>query len=228
MLRFRLRVEEVSAEGPTVTSIRIGGRRLDRLGARPGQFFLWRFLTRGYWWTAHPFSLSAAPDGRSLRISVKAAGDHTARIGSIPVGTRVVAEGPFGRFTERPRQAREEPAPVAGGIGITPDPRARRDDGGRPCRDPPRAQRDATSSSGEELAGSPPAATSSCTTSSATTATRRAATCSRPTHLRELVPDIAEREVYLCGPPGMVRWMLANIRRAGVSRRRLNVERFAL
>ena len=54
--------------------------RLERLRARPGQFFLWRFLTRGFWWTAHPFSLSAAPDGRSLRISVKAAGDHTRRM----------------------------------------------------------------------------------------------------------------------------------------------------
>ena len=76
--RYRLRVAEVVAEGPTVTSLRITGRRLDRLHARPGQFFLWRFLTPGFWWTAHPFSLSAAPDGRSFRISVKAAGDHTA------------------------------------------------------------------------------------------------------------------------------------------------------
>jgi ferredoxin-NADP reductase len=47
-------------------------------------------------------------------------------------------------------------------------------------------------------------------------------------HLRELVPDIAERDVYVCGPPGMVAWMLPNIRRAGISRRRLHVERFAL
>lgn len=35
---------------------------------------LWRFLTRGRWWQAHPFSLSAAPDGRSLRLTVKAVG----------------------------------------------------------------------------------------------------------------------------------------------------------
>jgi ferredoxin-NADP reductase len=47
-------------------------------------------------------------------------------------------------------------------------------------------------------------------------------------HLRELVPDIAERDVYVCGPPGMVEWMLPNVRRAGVARRRLHVERFAL
>src|SRR5205807_10651126 len=63
-LRFRLRVAEVVAEGPGVVSLRITGRRLERLGARAGQFFVWRFLSRGRWWTAHPFSLSAAPDGR--------------------------------------------------------------------------------------------------------------------------------------------------------------------
>ena len=59
-----LRVEEVVAEGPDVVSLRIGGRRLERLNASGGQFFLWRFLsTRGRWWEAHPFSLSAAPNG---------------------------------------------------------------------------------------------------------------------------------------------------------------------
>ena len=102
--RFRLRVAEVVVEGPTVTTVRITGRRLDRLRALPGQFFLWRFLTGGFWWTAHPFSLSAAPDGRCLRISVKAAGDHTAKMRAIPVGTRVVAEGPFGSFTAAARR----------------------------------------------------------------------------------------------------------------------------
>src|SRR5262249_13055471 len=97
---YRLRVAEVLAEGPNVTSVPITDPRLERLRPRPGQFFLWRFLTGGFWWTSHPFSLSEAPNGRSLRISVKAAGDHTSRMRSIPVGTRVVAEGPYGAFTE--------------------------------------------------------------------------------------------------------------------------------
>ena len=85
----------------------------------PSRFFIWRFLARGFWWTAHPFSLSAVPDGRSLRITVKELGDHTSRIGDIPIGTRVVAEGPFGVFTEAVRKRRKL-ALVAGGIGITP------------------------------------------------------------------------------------------------------------
>jgi len=49
-----------------------------------------------------------------------------------------------------------------------------------------------------------------------------------PAHLRELVPDVAEREVYLCGPPAMVEVLSGELRRAGVARKHLHVERFAL
>jgi len=131
--RHRLRVADVVEEAPGVVSLRIEGRRLDRLSARAGQFFIWRFLAGGRWWTAHPFSLSRAPDGRSLRITVKALGDHSARVGDIPVGTRVVAEGPFGVFTEAARR-REKVLLIAGGIGITPI-RDLRPDGGDGRRD---------------------------------------------------------------------------------------------
>jgi predicted ferric reductase len=44
--RYRLRVAEVVPEGPGVVSLRIIGRNLERLHARAGQFFLWRFLSR--------------------------------------------------------------------------------------------------------------------------------------------------------------------------------------
>ncbi len=117
--RYRMRVAEVVAEGPDVVSVRITGRGLDRLNARAGQFFLWRFLGRGRWWASHPFSLSAAPDRRSLRITVKALGDFSSRLGEIAPGTRVVAEGPFGVFSGAVRQ-RDKVALIGGGIGITP------------------------------------------------------------------------------------------------------------
>jgi hypothetical protein len=73
------------------------GRQLERLGGRGGQFFLWRFLTKSRWWQAHPFSLSATPDGSALRITVKDVGDFTKLIGEIKPGTRVLADGPYGR-----------------------------------------------------------------------------------------------------------------------------------
>src|SRR5438874_12285058 len=119
VFRYRLRVVEVAPEGPGVVSVSITGRKLERLHAHAGQFFVWRFLARGRWWTAHPFSLSAAPAGRSLRITVKARGDHTAKLAAIPQGTRVLAEGPFGVFTAAARR-RDKSLLIASGIGITP------------------------------------------------------------------------------------------------------------
>src|SRR3954453_8630633 len=60
-LRHRLRVVAVQPEGPGVVSLLISGRGLAALGAEPGQFFRWRFLTRDLWWASNPYSLSAPP-----------------------------------------------------------------------------------------------------------------------------------------------------------------------
>ena len=37
-----------------------------------------------------------------------------------------------------------------------------------------------------------------------------------PAHLRELLPDIADRDVYVCGPPSLARMIEGNLRQAGV------------
>ncbi len=52
--RHRLRVTDVHLESPDTVSVYLTGRALDRLDVRPGQFFRWRFATRGLWWTATP------------------------------------------------------------------------------------------------------------------------------------------------------------------------------
>jgi predicted ferric reductase len=97
--RHRLRVAEVVHEGDGVVSLHITGHRLN---AQAGQFFLWRFLDRRSWWASHPFSFSAAPDGRSLRITAKALGDFSGRMGEIRPAR---ASSPRGRSasSRRPR-----------------------------------------------------------------------------------------------------------------------------
>ena len=218
--RYRLRVAEVVEEGPGVVSIRMTGRRLDRLHARPGQFFQWRFLDR--WWTAHPFSLSEAPDGRSLRITVKALGDHTAAFASVPVGTRVLAEGPFGVFTDARRRTGKRLL-LAGGIGITPV-RALVEHPGDDDVVVYRAIREDELVLRGELEEFGVAVHYVVGDHAAPGGDRLLS----PDHLLELVPDIAERDVYLCGPPGMTDAVLRNVRAAGVPRRNVHVERFAL
>jgi predicted ferric reductase len=225
-LRYRLRVAAVVAEAPGVVSVWITGRGLGRLNAHAGQFFLWRFLTRGRWAKAHPFSLSAAPDGRSLRITVKALGDDTARMAEIPVGTRVVAEGPFGVFTEASRR-REKVLLIAGGIGITPIRALLQQMRGdvvvvyRVVSD-------------EDILFRPELDTLAASTGAelhyvvGDHATEEGRWYLTPGHLRELVPDIADRDVYVCGPPALTDIAVRHVRQAGVRRSHIHAERFAL
>jgi len=118
-LRHRLHVVDVVPETADTVSIYVGGRRLDRLAADAGHFFRWRFLTRDCWWQSHPFSLSAAPKGRWLRLTVKAVGRHTANLHRLSPGVPVLAYGPSGVFTAR-RRRRLRALLIAAGSGIAP------------------------------------------------------------------------------------------------------------
>jgi predicted ferric reductase len=225
LVRYRLRVLEVVEEGPGVVSIVVAGRRLDRLNARGGQFFLWRFLDRHRWWTAHPFSLSALPERDRLRITVKALGDHTGRLASLKPGTRVLAEGPFGVFTEDVRRC-PGAVLVAGGIGVTPVRALLEEAEGdvvvlyRALTDDDLVLRDEL----EALAAERGA------TLHLLPGDHRGAgkDLLSPDHLRLLVPDVAERDVFVCGPAGMAEALVRNVRAAGVPRRHVHTERFAL
>ena len=118
-LRHGLRVTSVVRESSDVVSVYLTGRRLDRLPLRAGQFLNVRFLDGPGWTRSNPFSLSAAPDGRSLRITAKALGDGSARLARLRPGTRVVFEGPYGRLSDRAR-TRQRLLLIGAGVGITP------------------------------------------------------------------------------------------------------------
>jgi predicted ferric reductase len=118
-LRHRLVVERVERLDDDVISIRMRGVDLDRLHSTGGQFFIWRFLTPGQWWQAHPYSLSAHPRNGDLRITVRALGRGSAELAGIRPGTRVALEGPYGIFSEASR-SRRRIALIAAGIGVTP------------------------------------------------------------------------------------------------------------
>jgi ferredoxin-NADP reductase len=95
------------------------GRNLRKLAAEGGQFFGWRFLTRGHFLMSHPYSLSAAPTDNHLRITIKDLGDHSRATRHIKKGTRVFVEGPYGAFTAG-RATQPHLVMIGGGVGITP------------------------------------------------------------------------------------------------------------
>jgi predicted ferric reductase len=222
----QMRVSEVVHEGPGIVSLRIVGRRLDKIGVEAGQFFIWRFLSHGFWWAPLPFSLSEAPDGKSLRITAKNLGNHSGRMGRIKPGTRVVAEGPFGMFTDAAR-TREKVLLVAGGIGITPVRALLQEmEGDLVVLYRVVAEQDLVFSAELEQLSAERGFELHYVVGDHTTPEGRELLS--PKHLRELVPDVKDREVYLCGPIAMTDPLQSELRRAGVPRRNLHIERFAL
>lgn len=119
LLRHRITVAKVERNPDGTISVWMTGRRLQRMHPRAGQFFMWRFLAPGMWTEAHPFSLSRSPRGDVMRITVKPVGDHTAAMADLLPGTKVMAEGPLGRFTAHHRRAHGTVLAGAGS-GIAP------------------------------------------------------------------------------------------------------------
>ncbi|MFD7857838.1 ferric reductase-like transmembrane domain-containing protein [Streptomyces microflavus] len=225
MLRHSLRVLEVRPEGPGVVSVVMQGIGLDRLHAEPGQFLRWRFLQRRLWRTALPFSLSAPVRDDILRITVKAAGDHTLRIRRLRAGTRVLATGPFGALTAH-RRTRRKVLLLAGGIGITPM-RALFETlpgGAGDITLLYRANNAAQLLFRGELEAI--AAARQAGLHYLLGPSGAAYDPLSPQALRALLPDLAEHDVFLCGPPGMADAATAALIRAGVPPEHMHDEYF--
>lgn len=230
--RHRFYVAALHTEAPDVTSVTIRGRGLERLLASGGQFVIVRFLARGFRWEAHPFSLSARPDGRELRLTIKAVGDFTQRIPTLPLGTRVILDGPHGVFTAR-RASAARVVLIAGGIGITPV-RAMLEDLLADGRDIVLlyASRDregtvflAELAQVQAAAGGRLRVIPVMSADPGWTGEKGRLDGAR---LARLVPELAVSDVYLCGPPPMMRALRGVVLDAGVPRNRLFDERFAL
>jgi predicted ferric reductase len=222
--RHRFRVIDVVHESHDWVSLYIGGHRLDRVPVRAGQYFRWRFLARGCWWQSHPFSISAAPNGAWLRVTIKAVGRHTQDLQDLEPGARVLLSGPSGAFTPD-RRLRDKALLIAGGGGIAPIISLLEElPTGTMLIYRAGSQHDLVFR--EELEG---------------LARNRGTQVyfvvgSRTDHwprriltaegLRELIPDVTERDVYLCGPQGLVKASVKALRRLGVPRRQIHLDPF--
>ncbi len=227
--RHRLRVTSVVPEGDGVVSVYMTGSHMPQLAVQPGQFFTWRFLGRPGWTRGNPYSLSAAPEGRSLRISVKALGDNSARTAALRPGSTVLIEGPYGRLSPRARTS-DKVAFLGAGIGIAPL-RALAEgmsyaDGVLLYRysDTPLFEREFGVLVQERglravfLPGS--------RRSDSSWAAAAAGDLDDVTALRNLVPDICERDVYVCGPQAWADSVRRAARAAGVPSAQIHIEAF--
>ena len=222
-LRHRLRVVEVRQEAPGVVSVICQGRRLEELPVSGGQFVLWRFLARDLWWQAHPYSLSALPRPPYLRVTIKAVGDQSRAVARLRPGTRVAIEGPYGAFT---RHARAAPgvALVGAGVGVTPL-RALLEDlpAGTDLVVVLRAPATLELIHRQEIAAL------------VKQHGGRLHEVTGPRHearfdaraLGYLIPDLAARDVYVCGPDGFSALVTDAALRLGAAPARIHCEAFA-
>ena len=235
-LRSPLRVLDVRAEGPGVTTVTVGGGGVRRMPVRAGQFFQWRFLDGPGWTRGNPYSISAAPDGRTLRFTAAHVGDGSARLATLRPGTRVLVEGPYGRLHAGVR-AHRKVLLMGSGIGITPMRALLEELDQAPgdvtvvhrvrvaarCRARRRARRARRGPRRALPARRGPAGAATATAG----CPAQARHLTDVQALREIVPDIADHDVYLCGSDG---WMTAARTAAidaGVPHDAVHLERFA-
>lgn len=227
-LRHNLRLVHVARVSADTFNLTFSGRHLDSLDARPGQYLNWRFLTPGLWTQSHPMSLSAAPDGRTLRITVRVVGDGTARMVAAPLGTRVVIEGPYGVFTDAAR-TRDALVLVGAGTGIAPI-RALVDASTAPAHRTTVILR-ASTPDDVLLADEFHQACRRRGINLFVLVGPRAGNSWVPVpyagySLASFAPYVADADVFACGPDAFTDLVLADAARAGVSEDQLHEERF--
>lgn len=163
--------------------------------------------------------------GDELRITVKALGRHTRRVRRLAPGTRVLATGPFGALTAH-RRTRRKVLLLAGGVGITPLRALFETLPGAPgdltlLYRAGTAEQLVLSGELEAIARSRQAALHYLLGPSDASFDPLA-----PQALRNLVPELAEHDVYVCGPPGMTAAATAALVRAGVPEDHIHAECF--
>ncbi|MBP2330323.1 putative ferric reductase [Kibdelosporangium banguiense] len=221
----QFRVQAVVPEAHNVTSVYVTGRHLDQLPAQAGQFFIWRFPGHNHWWLANPFSMSAAPNGRTLRLTAKAVGTTSAGLRNLQVGARAFLEGPYGAFTSMHR-TRHGVVLIAGGVGVTPVRSLLEEHTPGDfvvlyrVRDPKDA---VLLNELQQLV-----AARRGRLHVLTGRTDQGARPFEPDQLRYLVPDITERDIYVCGPPAMTAAVLSGLRSLRVPSRQVHAEKFSL
>lgn len=86
----------------------------------PGQFVFLSLEDKVIGTEQHPFSIVSAPTDAFLKLSIKNSGDYTRRLVLARAGMRAKIFGPYGMFGEKSVAKNKDEIWIAGGIGITP------------------------------------------------------------------------------------------------------------
>jgi len=194
----------------------------------PGQFVYVAFLDGPVRRESHPYTLASAPSDHELKVVVKALGDYTGRLMDMNPGGRARVQGPHGGFCAL-LVPNIHQVWIAGGIGITPFLSMAR------TLDGPSAEcaalevdlyycvekRDRAFLIDDlfEIADRHPRFR---------VIPIRKDDLGRVTaaDIEGVTPHLARNDIFICGPPAMMRNLTSNLLDRGVPRRRIHSEEF--
>lgn len=222
----RYRVEHVVRASPATVEVTLAPLADTPIIHEPGQFVFAAFeggpggAGCGEY---HPFTISSAPRGGQFRLLIKALGDCTARVQNLTPGATARVQGPYGALFRGADFARPQ-LWLGGGIGITPFlAMAEALPANAAGVDLFYLARDAAEAPGVE--GLRAAAVNNPKLRVFTLLSNEDAQAVHAAVEAASAP-LAAREVYLCGPPGMLQETLTWLAAAGVPEARIHAERF--
>ena len=109
-------ITQVSRVGTNSTELTLSGKIKKGI---PGQFAIIRGLNKDYWWQPHPFSLSSVESNGDLKFTIRDLGEGSAGFTQMRIGTKVAVEGPYGAITSE-LLGDKKILMIAGGVGIAP------------------------------------------------------------------------------------------------------------
>ena len=117
---FGFKYQVTSAQIVAKRTLEITGKALDKpLVYKPGQFTFLKVPRGEARFSSHPFTISSAPRGDVVQLTIKGAGDHTARLmDTLKVDDEFALTKPHGMFDFT--TGGNNQIWIAGGIGITP------------------------------------------------------------------------------------------------------------
>ncbi len=114
-------VAEVRPERGQVWTLALEPRGGERLRFAPGQFAWLTLRASPFAMREHPFSIASSAQRQDrIEVSIKALGDFTSTIRTVPVGATAWIDAPYGTFSIDDHPEAPGYAFVAGGIGIAP------------------------------------------------------------------------------------------------------------
>lgn len=228
-IKYRFTVEKVIKETNDTTSVYISGKNLSQFKIKPGQFLILRFLDKKRWWQTHPFSLSFFPKDNLLRLTIKNVGDFTSEISQVKKGTPILIDGPLGTFTSK-TAIKNKFLFIAGGVGITPI-RALIEELSALKKDIVLLYSNKTNDivfkkELDELASKNKFIIYYVITEDPIYKGEKGRI--DEDKIKRLVPDFLQRDIYLCGPEGMMEGLVKTLQKMGIKHESIHYERFSL